>query len=48
MERNLNDAMSVARNVMLNPKLCPGGGATEMVSGGAQACVSCSLIVAKG
>ena len=32
MERNLMDAMSVARNVMLNPKLCPGGGATEMVS----------------
>ncbi|KAF2202536.1 t-complex protein-like protein 1 gamma subunit [Delitschia confertaspora ATCC 74209] len=30
IERNLHDAMGVARNVMWNPKLCPGGGATEM------------------
>ncbi|KNC77057.1 T-complex protein 1 subunit gamma [Sphaeroforma arctica JP610] len=30
VERNLQDAMCVARNVMLSPKLCPGGGATEM------------------
>lgn len=30
VERNLNDAMNVARNVMLNPRLCPGGGALEM------------------
>jgi len=29
-ERNLHDALGVARNVMLDPKLCPGGGATEM------------------
>jgi T-complex protein 1 subunit gamma len=29
VERNLQDAMSVARNVYFNPKLCPGGGATE-------------------
>merc|ERR1711988_942801 len=28
--RNLNDAMQVARNVVQNPKLLPGGGATEM------------------
>jgi len=28
--RNLNDAMQVARNVVANPKLLPGGGATEM------------------
>jgi len=28
--RNLNDAMQVARNVICNPKLLPGGGATEM------------------
>merc|ERR1711988_1042520 len=28
--RNLNDAMQVARNVLSNPKLLPGGGATEM------------------
>mmetsp|Transcript_35197 Transcript_35197/g.99641 ORF Transcript_35197/g.99641 Transcript_35197/m.99641 type:complete len:340 (+) Transcript_35197:897-1916(+) len=30
VERNLADAMGVARNVCLNPKLVPGGGAVEM------------------
>ncbi|KAJ3035081.1 T-complex protein 1 subunit gamma [Rhizophlyctis rosea] len=30
IDRNLMDAMSVARNVMFEPRLCPGGGATEM------------------
>jgi T-complex protein 1 subunit gamma len=30
IERNLHDAMGVARNVLLNPKLLPGGGAVEM------------------
>lgn len=30
IERNLQDAMSVARNVVFNPLLAPGGGATEM------------------
>merc|ERR1712060_941048 len=30
MERNLQDAFNVARNIMLQPKLVPGGGATEM------------------
>jgi T-complex protein 1 subunit gamma len=30
IERNLQDAMCVARNVMQEPHLCPGGGATEM------------------
>ncbi|KAG4301600.1 hypothetical protein PCANB_001683 [Pneumocystis canis] len=30
VERNLQDAMSVARNVFFHPKLSPGGGATEM------------------
>merc|ERR1711907_184761 len=30
LARNLNDAMQVARNVICNPKLLPGGGATEM------------------
>lgn len=29
-ERNLQDAMQVARNVMRDPRLLPGGGATEM------------------
>ncbi|KAL2116574.1 hypothetical protein VTJ04DRAFT_8742 [Mycothermus thermophilus] len=30
IERNLQDAMGVARNVMFQPRLSPGGGATEM------------------
>lgn len=30
IERNLQDAMQVARNVVLDPRLLPGGGATEM------------------
>jgi len=30
MERNLQDAMQVARNVFMDPKLLPGGGAIEM------------------
>merc|ERR1712228_1028994 len=30
MERNLQDAFNVARNILLEPKLLPGGGATEM------------------
>lgn len=30
VERNLQDAMNVARNVMVDARLCPGGGATEM------------------
>ncbi|CAG8785081.1 33998_t:CDS:2, partial [Gigaspora margarita] len=30
VERNLQDAMCVARNVFFNPLLAPGGGATEM------------------
>jgi T-complex protein 1 subunit gamma len=30
MERNLHDAFSVARNIILEPRLLPGGGATEM------------------
>merc|ERR1712088_885953 len=30
VERNLQDAMQVARNIALNPALLPGGGATEM------------------
>jgi hypothetical protein len=30
MERNLMDAMLVARNVFLNPRLLPGGGAVDM------------------
>ena len=30
IERNLTDAMSVARNIVFRPRLSPGGGATEM------------------
>eukprot|EP00931_Biecheleriopsis_adriatica_P065861 TRINITY_DN4031_c0_g2_i1.p1 TRINITY_DN4031_c0_g2~~TRINITY_DN4031_c0_g2_i1.p1 ORF type:complete len:561 (+),score=143.71 TRINITY_DN4031_c0_g2_i1:93-1775(+) len=30
MERNLQDAFNVARNIILEPKLLPGGGAIEM------------------
>merc|ERR1719163_2758191 len=30
MERNLQDAFCVARNIILEPKLLPGGGAIEM------------------
>ncbi|CAJ1976371.1 unnamed protein product [Sphenostylis stenocarpa] len=30
VERNLTDAMSVARNIIKNPKLVPGGGASEL------------------
>ncbi|KAK9479411.1 chaperonin Cpn60/TCP-1 family [Lipomyces japonicus] len=30
IERNLQDAMAVARNVFFEPRLSPGGGATEM------------------
>lgn len=30
IERNLHDAMGVARNVLFHPRLAPGGGATEM------------------
>jgi len=30
VERNLQDAMQVTRNVMLDPRLVPGGGAAEM------------------
>lgn len=29
-ERNLQDALHVARNIMIDPRLVPGGGATEM------------------
>ncbi|CAG9464220.1 unnamed protein product [Pedinophyceae sp. YPF-701] len=32
VERNLTDALGVARNVMLEPKLIPGGGAVEMAA----------------
>ena len=37
IERNLQDAMNVIRNIMLNPKLVPAGGALEME-------LSCQLV----
>lgn len=30
IERNLHDLLADARNLLLSPRLCPGGGATEM------------------
>lgn len=33
IERNLQDAMAVVRNIMLDPRIVPGGGATEMSVG---------------
>jgi len=33
VERNLNDAMYVTREVLKSPLVCPGGGATEMALG---------------
>ena len=30
MERNLQDCLAVSRNIMINPRLVPGGGAMEM------------------
>lgn len=30
IERNLQDAMQVVRNIYFDPRLLPGGGATEM------------------
>lgn len=41
VERNLQDAMNVARNVMMDPRLCPGGGAIEM---GKERRVSCVFV----
>ena len=30
IERNLQDAMQVVRNVVFDPRMLPGGGATEL------------------
>ena len=30
IERNLQDAMQVVRNVLFDPRMLPGGGATEL------------------
>jgi len=33
VERNLDDAMAIVKNILLDPAVCPGGGATEMSLG---------------
>jgi T-complex protein 1 subunit gamma len=33
MERNLQDAMSAVRNIAMDPRIVPGGGATELAVG---------------
>jgi chaperonin GroEL (HSP60 family) len=33
VERNLQDAMAVTKNIFLDPMVVPGGGATEMSMG---------------
>lgn len=30
MERNLHDCLAVAKNLFINPRIVPGGGAVEM------------------
>jgi T-complex protein 1 subunit gamma len=30
MERNLHDCLAVAKNIFINPRMVPGGGAIEM------------------
>lgn len=30
MERNLHDCLAVAKNLFINPRIVPGGGAIEM------------------
>lgn len=42
IERNLQDAIQVVRNIVFESKLLPGGGATEMAVG--QALARCVLI----
>ena len=43
VERNLQDAVHVVRNVLLNPRLVPGGGALEMAL--AQVCYLATPII---
>jgi len=40
IERNLQDAMAVVRNIIFDPRVLPGGGATEMAVGQALQAVS--------
>ena len=47
VERNLHDAMNVARNVMLDPRLVPGGGAAEMALAHVSTCVSLKHVARK-
>ena len=43
VERNLQDAMGVARNVVRNPRLVPGGGAAEAAAANAIAAAAATL-----
>lgn len=43
VDRNLFDAMSVARNVLLEPRLVPGGGASEMAVSQVRICIIIKL-----
>ena len=43
VERNLQDAMGVARNVVRNPRLVPGGGAAEAAAANAVAAATATL-----
>jgi T-complex protein 1 subunit gamma len=45
IKRNFQDAMSVTRNVMLEPRLTPGGGAVEMVLSRFIYCIFNNLIL---
>lgn len=45
VERNLQDAMQVARNVVFEPKLLPGGGAIEMAISVGTHCCPVTLVV---
>lgn len=44
-ERNLQDALHVARNIMLNPKLVPGGGAVEMAVSHVSIAICITMII---
>jgi len=44
VERNLQDALNVARNVMTEPQLVPGGGASEMALATVGVLVCCRVI----
>jgi len=48
VERNLQDAMNVARNVMVDARLVPGGGAVEMALAHVSVVVVSAGVVVRG